>query len=372
MKTDNSKLHKFPTHAAHIASFGGLFVLALLAGCASTRSPDAVAGTTSVAANSAQIPESNTAAQSQTTAAQSQTTAAQSQTTAAQSQTTAAQSQTTAAQSQTTAAQSQTTAAQSQTTAAQSQTTAAQSQTTAAQVQPSAAALARGHTATPDLPKQPASDSEIALMRVEIMSLKEKMASVQRKLELVLKAQRSGLYEPENLDSIQAAVRGAEPKKNIVPPLGTDGPIDRFDTDFERAGHEKALLPESAQKIVDRALGELAQGDFARVAQSLEGFQQRFPSHPLSNSVELALAEAYVELKSPQQAIPHLRTFYLQHPNDVQLYRAKWLEARAQEQLQAPQRAAQLYREVIALSPQSDVALRSRAALERINGGTTQ
>jgi len=327
MKTDSSKSVIIPAKTPFIGSCAGLFALALLSACALTRSPDTAAATPATA-----VPAQSNPTVSSPAAA--------------------------------------VTGVQAPTQQAPTNAPAVTPQVTDLSSAPVPASPEKG--AAMAQAKQNASDSELALMRIEIMSLKEKMASVQRKLELVLKAQRSGLYEAENIDSIQAAVKNAEPKKNFVPPLGSAGPLDRFETDFERSGHEKALTTESAQKLVDRALSDLAQGDFARVAQSLEGFQQRFPSHPLSNSVELALAEAYVELKSPQQALPHLRTFYLQHPNDVQMYRAKWLEARLQEQLQAPQKAAQLYREVIALSPQSDAALRARAALERINGGTMQ
>ena len=217
-----------------------------------------------------------------------------------------------------------------------------------------------------------ASESEIALMRVEIMSLKEKMASLQRKLDLVLKAQRSGLYEADNAEQIRSAVSKAETKKNLVPALGSAGPLDHFENEFDKVDQTKLLTPEGPQKIVDRSVAYLSQGEYARVAQTLADFQQRFPNNPLSNIADLTLAEAYVEMGSPQQALPHLRAFYLQHPNDTQMYRAKWLEARVQEQLQAPKKAGQLYREVIALSPQSDVALRARASLEKLNGGAAQ
>lgn len=262
------------------------------------------------------------------------------------------------------------------------QTAQAQAQSHA---QPAATAAVAVHTEpqtkpnkSSDTPSNPASkanlasDSEIAMMRIEIMSLKEKMASMQRKLDLIMKAQRSGLYEADNLEQIRSAVSKQDIKHNPIPPLGSAGPLDSFENEAENMSKEKALQPESPQKVVERASAFLAQGEYARVAQALEDFQSRFPNNPLSNTAELTLAEAYVELKSPQQALPHIRAFYLQHPNDVMMYRAKWLEGRVQEQLQAPQKAAQLYREVIALSPQSDVALRARAALETMNRSPAQ
>jgi tetratricopeptide (TPR) repeat protein len=249
---------------------------------------------------------------------------------------------------------------------------------TVPQAQPAQSASAAQTDSSPAVEKNrqskvtQASESEIALMRVEIISLKEKMASLQRKLDLVLKAQRSGLYEADNAEQIRSAVSRAETKKNLVPALGSAGPLDHFENEFEKMDQSKLLTPEGPQKIVDRSVAYLSQGEYARVAQTLADFQQRFPNNPLSNTAELTLAEAYVEMSSPQQALPHLRAFYLQHPNDSQMYRAKWLEARVQEQLQAPQKAGQLYREAIALSPQSDIALRARASLEKLNGGAAQ
>lgn len=219
---------------------------------------------------------------------------------------------------------------------------------------------------------QQTSPGEVALLKIEIMSLKEKVATLQRKFDVILKGQRSGLYDTNIDPTTLSQFQNPKPKKNLVPPLTSEGPIDRFETDDSASQRENALAIEKPQQLVDRAIVLLEQREFGRVAQALENFQQRFPNHSLSAVAELTLAEAYVELKSPQQALSHVRTFYLQHPNDAQLLRAKWLEGRSQELLEAPQKAAQLYREVIALDPQSQLALRARAALEKISGGLAQ
>jgi TolA-binding protein len=227
----------------------------------------------------------------------------------------------------------------------------------------------RGNDTSPAMQKSsPLQDAELASLRIEVMSLKEKMASLQRKLDVVLKAQRSGLLEYEGIESARSAFEKMEVKRASLPPLGSQGPLDRLENDFENDSRERLKTPESLQKLLDRAVTSMAQRDFGRVVQSLEDYQSRFPNNPLSNIAELLLAEAYVELKSPHLALPHLRAFYLQHPNDPQLHKAKWLEAQTQEQLRASQKAAQLYREVIALAPDSELALRSRASLERLSG----
>lgn len=213
---------------------------------------------------------------------------------------------------------------------------------------------------------------ELAQLRIEVLSLKEKVSSLQRKFDVILKGQRSGLYDESAVSETISQFRNPKSKTNAVPPLTSEGPIDRFDDNSDIQRRDKALSPEKPEQIVERAIVLLEQREFGRVAQMLENFQQRFPNNGLSATAELTLAEAYVELKSPQQALTHVRTFYLQHPNDAQLIRAKWLEGRSQEQLDAPQKAAQLFREIIALDPQSELALRARAALEKIAGGSTQ
>jgi tetratricopeptide (TPR) repeat protein len=227
-------------------------------------------------------------------------------------------------------------------------------------------------TAANQMPPPPPAQGEVALLKLEIMSLKEKVATLQRKFDVILKGQRSGLYDDAATVATAAFQKAAAAQKNPIPPLTSDGPVDRFESDDTAALRERSLTPEKPQQLVDKANLLLEQREFGRVAQLLENFQQRFPNNGLSAIAELTLAEAYVELKSPQQALTHVRTFYLQHPNDVQLVRAKWLEARAQELLDAPQKAAALFREVIALDPQSQLALKSRAALEKIGGGGTQ
>jgi TolA-binding protein len=217
-----------------------------------------------------------------------------------------------------------------------------------------------------------ASKGELALLKIEVMSLKEKMAALQRKMDVILKGQRSGLYDDAGLSAVNNQIQNQHAKKNPVPPLGSEGPIDRFENDSDPAERDKAINHEKPDQLVNRATMLLEQREFGKVAQILENFQQRFPNNGLSAAAELTLAEAYVELKSPQQALPHIRTFYLQHPNDVRLIKAKWLEAKTQELLGAPQKASQLFREVIALDPQSQLARRARADLERLNGGMTQ
>jgi TolA-binding protein len=209
------------------------------------------------------------------------------------------------------------------------------------------------------------------MLRIEVMSLKEKMATLQRKFDVILKGQRSGIYDDVQLPAnIQTHLMPA--KVNPVPPLVSEGPVDRMDDDSAPVQRQAVLNVENPQQIVDKALILLERREFGRVAQALENFQQRFPNNALSAVAELTLAEAYVELKTPQQALIHVRTFYLQHPNDPLLNRAKWLEAQSHEQLSAPQKAAQLYREVIALNPQAQLALQARTALEKLSAGGAQ
>jgi TolA-binding protein len=185
-----------------------------------------------------------------------------------------------------------------------------------------------------------------------------------------LRSQRSGIFQVENPDVVQAAVENAKNTPNQIPPLTREGPLDPFEFEGTTDAQQKPI--EGPQALVDRALIYLSQSDYAKVLQLLEDFQSRFPNNPLNGTASLALAEAYVELQSPQRALAFVRGFYLQHPNDPRMPNAKWFEARIQEQMQSPQRAAQLYREVIALAPQSDLALKSRASLEKINEGRLQ
>lgn len=262
-------------------------------------------------------------------------------------------------------------AAHASTTASASSSAAAASSTSAVPANVAGSAQQHPAPAVAAIPQQ-TSPGEVALLKIEIMSLKEKVATLQRKFDVILKGQRSGLYDTNIDPTTLSQFQNPKSKKNPVPPLTSEGPIDRFENDDSASQRENALAIEKPQQLVDRAIVLLEQREFGRVAQALENFQQRFPNHSLSAVAELTLAEAYVELKSPQQALSHVRTFYLQHPNDAQLLRAKWLEGRSQELLEAPQKAAQLFREVIALDPQSQLALRARAALEKISGGLAQ
>lgn len=211
---------------------------------------------------------------------------------------------------------------------------------------------------------------ELSRLKVEILSLRKKVDGLQRKFELVLKSQRTGIFQIESPEMIKTAVERVRITPNAIPPLSSEGPLDPFES--EPATEAKNSTADAPQSLVDRALIHLSQADYAKVLQLLEDFQTRFPNNPLNGTASLALAEAYVELQSPQRALAHIRGFYLQHPNDVRMPNAKLFEARIQKQLKAYQKAAQLYREVIALAPRSDLALKARASLEKLSEGRTQ
>lgn len=215
-----------------------------------------------------------------------------------------------------------------------------------------------------------AENLEISKLKIEILSLRDKVDSLQRKFELVLRSQRAGIFQVESPELVQAAVDKAKTTHTAVPPLMSEGPLDPFDYETEK--QIPTSTSEAPQSLVDRALIHLTQADYAKVLQLLEDFQNRFPNNPLSSTAALALTEAYVELQSPQRAIAHVRGFYLQHPNDLRMPNAKWFEAKIHEQLRAPQKAAQLYREVIALAPKSELALKARASLEKLAEGRVQ
>jgi len=211
---------------------------------------------------------------------------------------------------------------------------------------------------------------EVSKLKIEILSLREKVDALQRKFELVLRSQRAGIFQVESPELVQAAVEKAKYTPNLVPALSSEGPLDPFENEESKDTPKNSK--EAPQALVDRALIHLTQADYAKVLQLLEDFQNRFPNNPLSSTAALALTEAYVELQSPQRALAHVRGFYLQHPNDIRMPNAKWFEAKIQEQLRAPQKAAQLYREVIALAPKSELALKARASLEKLAEGQMQ
>ena len=80
----------------------------------------------------------------------------------------------------------------------------------------------------------------------------------------------------------------------------------------------------------------------------------------------LLSSEAWLRLGEYNNVFNELRTFYIKFPNTPYLAHAKLLEAETYEKLNSKSKAAQIYQEVITLSPQSTDAQNARDGMLRM------
>jgi TolA-binding protein len=236
----------------------------------------------------------------------------------------------------------------------------------------------------------------IAGMKAELHSMREQLDCTRSHIETLRRGIRSGIFENS------LAQRKIAPKKHGTPlpqnhgndkDLGDCHGENRIDLsgmlesknsdlgldlgrDFPSAelkGHrmaakdstknEEASLP--AQMLADAQL-KLNRGSYGEAIALVSEVQKKFPKHDDGGLGALILAESWLKLGEHENVFPVLRGFYLKHPQSPDFLSAKLTEGLALEGSGARERAAGVYREIIALGPETLFANSARKALQRM------
>ena len=217
---------------------------------------------------------------------------------------------------------------------------------------------------------------QLALLKTEVVSLKEQQATSRRQLEVVRRGARSGIYED------QSAGKAGE-KAPHKPLVGIDVPaIKTPDAGIGRSaegspgelGHEESEIDTpspsaagaQAHQLVADAQLKMQRASYGEAVVVLAQLQKEIPNFEDNGLVSLLLAECWLKLAQPENALPVLRSFYLKHPQSPDLLKAKLLEGRVLEKSGAREKALVVYREVLALGPETAFAREARAALGRM------
>lgn len=207
-----------------------------------------------------------------------------------------------------------------------------------------------------------------AIIENSYQSQREEIATLKKNIEILKRGIRSGIFEefPEDTKETDSTA----PHKTMLP----DFTYGR--TGFSETSEDLRTLPLSSKRKNEEAVGpkellanaelKIRKSDFKMGLIQLDEFKKNFPNFDDKGRSFLLSAEAWINLREFNNALPEIRSFYLKYPTSPELAYAKLLEAQAFEGNESFEKAANLYNEVIYLSPQSKYAKSARESMQRM------
>jgi TolA-binding protein len=195
----------------------------------------------------------------------------------------------------------------------------------------------------------------------DVQDIRTQFFTLRKRGEIDARRRRSGLALDFD-EGAAARVEEREKASQVAPlpvPAGQDSDDD---TIAETALAEDA----SPARMTDQAEERMRLSRYGEAVLLLTDVQTRFPQFDDGGRSLVLLADGWLKLGEPHNALPAVRQVYTRFPTSARFVDAKLLEARAQEKLGARQKALGLYREVLASHPESVHGQEARAALARM------
>lgn len=209
----------------------------------------------------------------------------------------------------------------------------------------------------------------IAILKNDINSLNEILITNKRDIDIIKRGLRSGVYD--DFDLLEKKPPGSL-GVTMLPDLnsGRDGYSEKSNElqsvnmqtmttmPNERDGNPQQMLTSAEKKMKD--------AQYSEALNTLSLVKKNFPNFQDDGRVAILSSEAWLRLGQYNNVLQELQNFYQKNPNSPNLAHAKLLEALSFEMLNSKAKAAQLYQEVIALSPQSMLAQNAREGMLRM------
>lgn len=246
-----------------------------------------------------------------------------------------------------------------------------------------------------------AAQGQVAHLTHEVQALRESLMHARRQIEILHRGSRSGLFEshtpidvPASRDIAKATLPAslkpgtpAAPDKTTPLAAGAKGASaeeeheDSDENTDEAEENEAAASPHSgaAGATADTSTVEnlptslladaeikIQRAQYGEAVVSLSELQRKYPNNNDGGLSLLLLAECWYKLGESDNALVPLRSFYLKHPNSPDLLKGKLIEAQVNEKSGAREKASVVYKEIIALGPQTLYAQKARSGLARL------
>jgi TolA-binding protein len=207
----------------------------------------------------------------------------------------------------------------------------------------------------------------ISLLKNDVSSLNEQIATNRKEIEIIKRGLRSGIFEDQtSFDKQPASSMGV----TMLPDM-TESRDIYTDKNNSTIIPLQSATPSTnepigpAQLIADAEI-KLRQAQYGEAIISLNNVKKNYPNYDDNGKSLILSTEAWLRLGEYNNAFNELRTFYIKYPNNSDLPHAKLLEGETYEKLNSKSKAAQLYQEVITLSPQSTDAQSARDGMLRM------
>lgn len=208
----------------------------------------------------------------------------------------------------------------------------------------------------------------ISLLKNDVSSLNEQIATNKKEIEILKRGLRSGIFEDQTtFDKQPAGSAGV----TMLPDMIENRDIYTDKNNSALIPLQSTALPDSSQpmgpaQLIADAEIKLRQAHYGEAIISLNNVKKNYPNYDDSGKSLILTSEAWLRLGEYNNVFNELRTFYIKYPNNPDLSHAKLLEAETYEKLNSKSKAAQLYQEVITLSPQSTDAQSARDGMIRM------
>lgn len=196
----------------------------------------------------------------------------------------------------------------------------------------------------------------------ETQDLRNQLLAVRKRADRDERKRRSGLAM--DFDDTAAARVEAKESASAVAPLPP--PEGSFSPEDQPPNETQVRDEGSPARLTDEAEEKMRLARYGEAVVLLSEVQSRFPQFEDGGRSLVMLANGWLKLGEPQNALPALRQVYARFPTSALLPDAKLIEARAHEQMGTRQRALALYRELLATGPEGPQGQEARAALTRL------
>lgn len=215
---------------------------------------------------------------------------------------------------------------------------------------------------------------ELAAIRTEIDVVRAEMESLRQREEM----RRREALEPldkrlatteKRLDGLAGTIRGVEmsvggladqvARMEAVPGTATT----RRDGRASKGGARAPAPPLSADELFTRAMESFKQGELGQAVLDFEEVVAKYPAHALAGFAQFWIGEAYYNAREYQHATVEYRKAVDVAPRGEKAPDALFKLGLAHRALKRPDRAREVWTQLLRDFPQSDAAQKARTAL---------
>jgi tol-pal system protein YbgF len=220
-------------------------------------------------------------------------------------------------------------------------------------------------------------------LRAELAALRKELQGVRQELDATLRdrdrVQREGLEElarraaatEKRVDTLAGAVRGVE--MTVGGMADQVAKLEAVSTSAARREARPAKSPAraaaatlAAEDLFTRANESFKNGELAQAILDFEDFVARYPSHPLAPTAQFSIGEAYYNARDFQHATTEYKKAVDLAPKGDRAPEALFKQGLAYRSLRRPERAREVWNQLLRDFPTSEAAQKARLAMREV------